>query len=120
MAEAEDRADTAEEPAPAPITVVSESVLVKFRAAGGAPQLLPEKKKIKCKTILEFKVIADHLRKLLLLERADASLFLYVSTNHVSPSLDETLANLTLLYGRSTAKGACELEVAYALTPAWG
>ncbi len=31
-------------------------VIVKFKAAGGAPQLLAKFKKIKCKTALEFKV----------------------------------------------------------------
>src|SRR4051812_41540062 len=74
------------------------------------------------------------------------SQFCYVSSNHLSPPIDESLANvvavrthglrglsllwhavsfilapgvLTLqLYGRPNAKGACELEVAYSITPA--
>lgn len=48
------------------------------------------------------------------------SLFLYVSTWHVTPSLDQTLANLARLFGRENAKGRWILEVEYTIEPAYG
>lgn len=50
------------------------------------------------------------------------SLFLYVSTWHVTPALDQTLANLAQLFGRENSKGdgGWILEVEYTIEPAYG
>eukprot|EP00041_Stephanoeca_diplocostata_P008483 m.125826 g.125826 ORF g.125826 m.125826 type:complete len:116 (-) comp17342_c0_seq4:207-554(-) len=94
------------------------AVIVSLKAAGGAPQLVDAKKKIKIEGSKEFRVVKDHVYKMLK-DKIKGSLFLYVSSAHISPSLDQTLSTLALSFGRQTAK-ALILDVTYCINEAWG
>eukprot|EP00052_Salpingoeca_macrocollata_P015000 m.118745 g.118745 ORF g.118745 m.118745 type:complete len:270 (-) comp19520_c0_seq3:33-842(-) len=102
--------------APAKAQPRPQSVVVVFKAAAGAPQLVEKNRKIKVKTSIEFKAVVEHLQKLL----KQTSIFCYVSMGHIAPALDETLENLVAMYGRFSSAGAVTLGVDYAVTPAWG
>eukprot|EP00729_Bicosta_minor_P020579 gene20579-11764_t len=97
------------------------SVIIVYKAGPKAPQLIKKKQKVKLKPGFNFEKVAMHLQNLLAGNIPDGtSLFLYVSTWHVTPSLDQTLANLARLFGRENAKGRWILEVEYTIEPAYG
>ena len=65
--------------------------------------------------------MATHLQQILAGNIPEGtSLFLYVSTWHVTPALDQTLANIARLFGRENAKGNWIVEVEYTIEPAYG
>ena len=70
---------------------------------------------------MRFEVVLQHLKNVLAGHIPEGtSLFLYVSTWHVTPALDDTLTNLARLFGRENSSGSWILEVEYTIEPAYG
>eukprot|EP00051_Salpingoeca_urceolata_P028133 m.485183 g.485183 ORF g.485183 m.485183 type:complete len:141 (-) comp23692_c0_seq1:136-558(-) len=97
--------------------VLPKSVLVVLKAGGRAPQLKEGRRKVKVNGSEPFQKVYDHLRRIL---QTTSSLFLYVTSSHIAPSPDQSVANIAVLFGRRNAKGMYVVDVDYAIEPAWG
>eukprot|EP00040_Diaphanoeca_grandis_P040584 m.261923 g.261923 ORF g.261923 m.261923 type:complete len:141 (+) comp43788_c0_seq1:185-607(+) len=108
-------------PVEPPKSVRPDRVVIVLKAVGRAPQLLENKKKFKISGESPFKVVADHVTELIknTMKPGD-SLFLYTASAHISPSLDQNVANLAMSFGRRTGKGGTILDVTYGVAEAWG
>lgn len=101
-----------------------EKVIIKLKAAANAPVLRENFRKCKLSASEMLTRVAEHIEKLLKDRLQNGNrIFLYVSSakSNFSPSLDQTVGNLYMCFGRESGKnGNAVLELTYTVTPSWG
>eukprot|EP00037_Helgoeca_nana_P006734 m.61651 g.61651 ORF g.61651 m.61651 type:complete len:168 (-) comp17593_c0_seq1:268-771(-) len=100
-----------------------ESVIVKLYHAANAPVLVEKKRKLKVPATSPLTRVVQHVEQLLKEKVPSGTrIFLYVSSakSNFSPSPDQSVGNLYMLFGRETGKGSAILELTYTVTPSWG